>query len=498
MAGALPLGLTVPHLLQMLAHPASVQNNPKNVLVVVFDAFSAFDIPVYGFERQTTPTIAQLAKRAIVYRNHFASGNFTSPGTASLLTGVLPWTHRAINLNGTVTGSFVERNLFRAFQKYYRIAYTHNGIVSTLLNQFRTDIDELIPRERYYLEPSYDLFLSELFKNDSDIFSVSWARNMQVNENGYAYSLYLSHLYEYLQEKNVEDLKPRFPGGFPTYDLVHPFLLETAIDGLGKRLPHIPKPFLGYFHFMPPHEPYRAPVEFYNKFQGDGYRPPIKPISIFANANHKDLADERRKYDEFILYCDREFGRLYNQLESSGVLENTWVILTSDHGEMFERGIEGHGLEVLYQPVIRIPLMIFEPGRETGMTIDTATNAIDVLPTLTYLTGQASPSWAEGTVLPPFATAGSDPNRSLYTVQARNNPKYDPLIQASIALIKNNYKLHYYFGYPQTAQAGFMQLFDIKSDPEELVDLYLSKPDTAAELLQELKQKLDDVNKPYQ
>ena len=347
------------------------------------------------------------------------------------------------------------------------------------------------------MEFSYDLFLSALFKNDSDIFSVGWARNMQVDENGYAYSLYLSHLYEYLQKKKIEDLKPRFPRGFPTYDLVHPFLLETAVDNLGKRLPDIPKPFLGYFHFMPPHAPYRTPREFYNAFQGDGFSPPIKPISIFATPTHKDLLEERREYDEYILYCDQQFGRLYDQLEASGLLEDTWLVLTSDHGEMFERGIEGHGLEVLYQPVIRIPLMIFEPGREVGMTIDTATNAIDILPTLTYLTGQKSPAWIEGVVLPPFAAAGSYPNRSLYTVQARYNLKYAPLTQASIVLVKENYKLHYYFGYPQTPEGGFMQLFDIESDPEELVDLYLSKKETGSELLQELQGKLGEVNKPY-
>ncbi len=65
-----------------------------------------------------------------------------------------------------------------------------------------------------------------------------------------------------------------------------------------------------------------------------------------------------------ILYADKEFGRFFDYLDSSGLLDNTWVVLTSDHGEMFERGIDGHDTEVLYEPVIRIPLMIFEPGRK--------------------------------------------------------------------------------------------------------------------------------------
>jgi len=497
LAGTLPLGLAGQSLLKTLGVSPALQGKPKNVIVVVFDAFSAYDISIYGYERKTTPNIARLASRAIIYHNHYAGGNFTTPGTASLLTGVLPWTHRAINLNGTVLDSFAARNLFSAFPDYYRIAYTHNGIASTLLDQFSKYIDELIPKETFYLESYYDLFISNLFKKDGDISAVSWARNIQVDENGSAYSLYLSHFYEYLQEKKLENIKPLFPRGLPTYDLVHPFLLETAIDKIGKRLPDIPKPFLGYFHFMPPHSPYRTPKEFVNVFQGDNLKFIEKPVNILAKKITENLPEYRREYDEYILYCDKEFGKLYNYLESSGLLENTWLIPTSDHGEMFERRIVAHGSNVLYQHVIRTPLMIFEPGRKAGMDIDTRTSAIDILPTLTYLTGHTIPDWGEGVVLPPFATENPDPNRSLYTVQAIKNDQYSPLTQASIILVKEGYKLHYYFGYPQLSGEGYMRLFDIQSDPEETVDLYSLKKGTASELLYELKQKLVEVDKPY-
>src|SRR5262245_39976018 len=102
------------------------QRQQSNVIIVVFDAFSAYNISLYGYERGTTPKINRLAKRAIRYHNHFAGGNFTTPGTASLLTGVLPWTHRAINLKGDVLDRFITQNIFSVFKNYYRIAYTHN------------------------------------------------------------------------------------------------------------------------------------------------------------------------------------------------------------------------------------------------------------------------------------------------------------------------------------------------------------------------------------
>ncbi|HLF73876.1 MAG TPA: sulfatase-like hydrolase/transferase [Anaerolineales bacterium] len=494
LAASLPLGLAVSRMLRPLATQTSLQEQPRNVIVVVCDAFSAYDISLYGYARQTTPNIDRLAKRALVYHNHFSAGNFTSPGTASLLTGVLPWTHRAININGKVIDPYITRNIFSPFREYYRIAYTHNAFANTLLTQFQRDLDELIPRQSLFLE-SYDTLISTLFENDEDIASISWIRSMQVNEDGSAYSLFLSHLYETLQERKLKNLKPLFPRGLPTLGQVNPYLLETAVDGVAKRLAEIPQPFLGYFHFMPPHHPYRTSREFFNAFKGDGFESPEKPVDILARRVIEQQPQRRTEYDEFILYCDKHFDRFYQHLESSGLLEDTWLVLTSDHGEMFERGISGHGSSVLYQPVVRIPLLIFEPGRQTAMNIYEYTSAVDVLPTLAHLTGQAAPDWTEGTVLPPYA--GADPTRNVYVVQAIDNAKHSPLTQASTALVRENYKIHYYFGYPELPEGERVSLFDIKSDPEELVDLYPSHKGIAAELLNELKSQLAQADRPY-
>ncbi|HET9589215.1 MAG TPA: sulfatase-like hydrolase/transferase, partial [Anaerolineales bacterium] len=435
LAGLLPAGLLAPRLSRALGLPRGAQGGQQNIAVIVFDAFSAYDISLYGYARRTTPNIDRLAQRAVVYHNHFAAGNYTTPGTASLLTGVLPWTHRALNLNNTVAGPYATKNIFSAFHDYYRIAYTHNGFANTFLRQFQHDLDELIPKESLFLE-SYDALISTLFRNDDDIASVSWVRSMKVNEEGSAYSLFLSHLYESLQERKIESLKPLFPRGLPTTGQVNPYLLETAVDAIGRRLIEIPQPFIGYFHFMPPHHPYRTSREFFNAFKDDGFRPIEKPIDILADNISTEQPRRRTEYDEFILYCDREFGRFYDRLESSGLLENTWIVLTSDHGEMFERGISGHGSNVLYQPVIRIPLLIFEPGRQVRMDIHEYTSAVDVLPTLAHLAGQKNPDWTEGTVLPPYANGS--PSRSVYAVQAIDNPPDAALTQASTVLVKED------------------------------------------------------------
>jgi choline-sulfatase len=274
--------------------------------------------------------------------------------------------------------------------------------------------------------------------------------------------------------------------------------LERAIDWIGRRLVNVPQPFFGYFHLLPPHGPYNTALQFYDHFSGDGFKAVEKPEDVFSeNVSNATLFKRRTAYDEFILYVDNEFGRFYNELEKSGLLENSWVILTSDHGEMFERGISAHSTNALYQPVIRIPLLIFEPGREKGMDIHVSTSAVDVLPTLAQVTGHAAPDWTEGTVLPPFASGDADQNRNLYIVRAAKNDPNAPLTQASTTLVKGLYKLLYFFGYKDRGIDELVKLYDIESDPEELQDLSSSQKDVAAELLRELKSRIKEANAPY-
>jgi arylsulfatase A-like enzyme len=494
----LPLSLAAEPFIRWAAPKNEKQAGQKNVLVVVFDAFSAYNISLYGYPRETTPTISKLSERAVRYHNHYAGGNFTTPGTASLLTGVLPWTHRAFQPAGMVSDQYVNRNLFSAFKDYHPIAYSHNGWVNILLNQFLSRSDGLIPRDKLLL--GSDEFLHILFRNDDDIASVGWLRNLNVEDEGYAYSLFLSRLYKEYQEKKFKDLKRTFPLGLPTAGSAgsdNIFLLENAVDYLADRLTEVPQPFVGYFHFLPPHDPYRPPMEFYKHFHNDGFKPPQKPKDIFAKRTPKDILAKRAEYDEYILYVDREFGRLYDKLESAGLLEDTWLVLTSDHGELNERGITGHSTEVLYEPVIRVPLMIFEPGRKTGMDIHQNTSAVDVLPTLTHVTNQPFPDWVEGIPLPPYGSETGS-TRNIFTVRANKNGQYDPLTQASVMMVKDNYKLHYYFGYSLLPEMQQVKLFDVKDDPEELNDLSTSKKNLADALLDEVMVKLDEVNKPYQ
>ena len=107
---------------------------------------------------------------------------------------------------------------------------------------------------------------------------------------------------------------------------------------------------------------------------------PTKPTHFFTEGRDKKfLSNKREQYDEYIAYVDAEFGRLYEYLDQIGELDNTILILTSDHGEMFERGIENHLTAVMYEPLLRIPLLMWIPGRYRRHDIYTPTSSIDIL-----------------------------------------------------------------------------------------------------------------------
>ncbi|MGD8403406.1 MAG: sulfatase-like hydrolase/transferase [Anaerolineales bacterium] len=507
LAGLLPVSIAAPRFISSLDR---IQSNSQNVLVIVFDAWSAYHLSLNGYPRETAPNIARLADRAVVYHNHYAGGNFTTPGTASLLTGTHPWTHRAFQPGGTIPDDRVSHNIFAAFKNHYRVTYSHNLWANLLLREFRDDLEQYIPKKKYFLtgdgfDSKQDFFLDSnaiipsLFENDEDVALVSWIRAMEKEQEGYAYSLFLSPLYEgyrnYIYENRFADIKALFPRGIPRDDYDY-FLLEDGLEAIEKLLTTIPQPFTGYFHFWPPHAPYNTNKDFIDRFYEDGYTPPSKPFDLFGDKG--DKTKNRREYDEYILYVDREFGRFYDRLEQNGLLENTWLVLTSDHGELFERGIEGHRTPVLYEAVIRVPLLIFEPGRISRMDIYENTSAVDILPTLLHVTGQEPSDWAEGVVLPPFSPENSDPERSVYVMQPERSEQFGPLNIATLSIRKGDYKLLYFYGYKELGGAGErVELYNIKDDPEELNNLYDAEPEIRGELLDELKAKLKEMNAPY-
>jgi arylsulfatase A-like enzyme len=176
---------------------------------------------------------------------------------------------------------------------------------------------------------------------------------MSLEKYNYSYSLYLSKAIQGFNNAiTLNNLRDQFPLGLPGESLK--ISLKVTFDYFIEHLQEIPQPHILYLHVFPPHLPYRPSKEFYKSFVGDGYKAPKKPKELFIDYSNKpkdaDLDLTRRIYDEFIMYCDQQFGEFYSGLEKSGRLDDTLLILTSDHGELNERGINGHGTESLFEP----------------------------------------------------------------------------------------------------------------------------------------------------
>lgn len=481
----------------------SSETKQQNILIIVFDTLSALHLDLFGYPRNTAPNFNRFAKIASVYHSHYSGGNFTMPGTASLLTGNYPWTHRAFNFRGQVMPEFEKKNIFSLFDQYFRLAFSHNIQVNGLLNQFYSHLDYYKPRQELYLDNNYGL--NSLFSNDFDNASVSLLRILNKTKtdedeaSGFSNSLFLSNLYEIDKDRLVKKYSNSFPIGLPASESRNYFLLEDAIDWVKSQLAQVPQPFLGYFHFMPPHNPYNTRKEFSGKFINDGYVLIKKPESPFdlGQRRQSQLNEFARQYDEFILYADNEFGRLLDWLTTNDLLENTWVVLTSDHGELFERGIWGHITPALYQSVIRIPLLIHAPGQQQRKDIYLNTSAVDILPTLAYVTNQPAPYWSAGNILPPYQEGYAE-TRPVFTVEAKGNIVDQPLQHATLMIVKEQQKLIYYFGYDKFGQQeGLAELFNLNNDPQELHNLIVEARQTPKELLEELLQHLQKAEYVY-
>lgn len=455
-----------------------------NILILVLDTLSARHMSTYGYLRETTPNISRFAQRSMVYHNHHAAGNFTPPGTASILTGTYPWSHRAMHTSATIHNDYIRRNIFNLLaEDYHSTAYTHNSLAMSILFQLQESVSELMSFETLTLQEN-TLSMSHLWE---DFRMADWAETIIRGVGHPPSSLYLS-LLDPLRLRPRADIVEKygidFPRGIPSANLDSLyFLLEDAINWLIENLPALPSPYLVYFHLMPPHEPYRPRKEFIDVFNDD-LSFTEKPRHYFSNMSEtSNFQAIRKEYDEYLAYADAEFGRLYDQLLNSNMLEKTLIILTSDHGQLFERGIHGHVTPTLYAPLLHVPLLISRPGQNKREDFHVSTSAVDLLPTILQFVGKPIPQWIEGMALPGFSEPEKD--RKIFTLEAKESDLTGPIRQGTIALIKNQFKLIYYFGY-----SGFedkYELYDWKADTEEMTDLYQAVPRIASEMREDIE-----------
>ena len=478
------------------------QTGKPNILIFVFDAMSARHLSLHGYPRRTTPSLEKFAERAFVYHTHYSAGNFTTTGTGSMLTGLYPWTHRAITYRGMVDRALADRNLFHLIgNEYTRFAFTQNLWADILLGQFEKDLDFHPPCE-LYSHVIQSLFQPDELPNDRAMayYLFQDFLNLRMEEDHPFPGSLLVGSAELSRDLASDryHISAEYPRGLPT---VYDFSYQNSVvlEGIGQVIQNqlLPStPYLGYFHLWSPHGPYNAHRDFIGIFQDDLKLEP-KPRHPIAGDNYAEdhLQKDRREYDEYVANVDAEFGRLISNLEQSGALENSYVIVTSDHGELFERGEIGHASALMYAPVTHIPLLIRAPGQQHRVDVHSMTTNLDLLPTLLNMAGKGIPDWLEGSLLPGFG-GNEDASRSFFPMVAKDNATFQPLKRATFTLLKGPYEIFFFTGYPDFPDT--FELYNLHEDPNELHDLFKEDINTASHLKQELQDAISTANHKFQ
>lgn len=255
-------------------------------------------------------------------------------------------------------------------------------------------------------------------------------------------------------------------------------------------LPSLTEPFFLYLHYMDPHGPYRPPPEYQRRFA----RPIAAPEWVLAgdpnpiaqaiysegkpgNVDAAAVAHLRDLYDDEIASFDSELPRLLELIAGRGVAERTLLLLVADHGESFlEHGDIKH-CHAPFDPQVKTPFVALLPGGAAGQRIPWAVENLDAVPTLLAAAGldPAGFGLAGRSLLPWISSAASPPPAQSYAASAQGPWR---------SLTDGRFKLHLDLGSRSTT------LFDLASDPAELVEVSASRPEELRRLRQALLEHL--------
>jgi arylsulfatase A-like enzyme len=231
--------------------------------------------------------------------------------------------------------------------------------------------------------------------------------------------------------------------------------------------------FFMFLHTYKPHNPYLPPVRYAKMF--GNVDPGFKRSKVHTNWTPLN-------YDREIRYVDDQVRKLFQTLEREGVLENTIVVFTSDHGEAFlEHGYFAHGA-IVYDEVLRVPLMLSGPGIPKGLRVREPVSLLDLMPSLLELLEVESPEGLMGRSYRGLLMAPGEGDRkadreSWYTrpifseaLEARGFRSWGvkPVLQPTYAVREGSLKLIRF-----RTQGGYRyEFYDLSLDPGEKINLY--------------------------
>ncbi|MBI5774476.1 MAG: sulfatase [Verrucomicrobia bacterium] len=419
---------------------------PPNILIILVDDMRWDDLGCAGHPFSKTPNMDRIAKDGARFLNAFAVTPLCSPSRATLLTGLYPHTHG------------ITDNTERSAQSHKLVTFPQSlqraGYRTAFVGKWHMGNDDS-------RRPGFDHWVC--LKGQGSSF------DSELNVNGASVKT-TGHVTDALSEQALAFLKQPRAQPFLLYlahKAVHPETAQRADGSLSD-------PNASTFVPAKRHEQLYA-----------GVKVPRRPSALVAPQNKPalqraipglpPLGPKTGSSDESILGrlrmlagVDESLGALLRQLEQSGELDRTLVVVTSDHGYFYGE----HGLSVerrlAYEEGIRIPLLMRLPGviaprsepKEMALTLDLA-------PTLLELAGATPLAKAEGrSLLPVLKGAVTDWQRE-FLIEHFSDKVFPRMANMGYQAVRNErWKLIHYTELP-----GMDELYDLAADPFELNNL---------------------------
>ena len=321
--------------------------SPENVLFVVLDTVRKDRLTPYGYDRPTTPNLADFADEATVFEQAVAPAPWTLPVHASLFTGLYPSQHGADQENPYLEGATTLAETLSA-AGYDTACYSSNAWITpyTRLTDGFDDQDnffEVMPGE-FLSGP-----LARAWKTMNDNESLRAIADKLVSLGNTAH--------EYLAGGEGADSKT-----------------PAVVDRTMSFVDDADRSF-AFVNLMDAHLPYHPPEEFAAEFAPGVDSADVCQNSKEYNAGARDIdtdewADIRGLYDAEIAHIDDQLGRLFDWLKAEGRWDDTMVVVCADHGELHgEHDLYGHEFCV-YDPLVNVPLLIKHPELDADRRTD--------------------------------------------------------------------------------------------------------------------------------
>lgn len=264
--------------------------------------------------------------------------------------------------------------------------------------------------------------------------------------------------------------------GFDTFS-IGPRGVQRTVEAAQARLRATRGPFFLFLHTYEVHIPF-TPPDAYRERWVRSYDGPYQGVTKSAQLKQgdapigeRDVRYLRDLYDAEIAHADHWVGQFLQFMERQGWMDDTLLIVTSDHGEEFyEHGDFGHGRS-LYREQLRVPLILFQKGvYEGGLVVEHTVHGVDLAPTLVAAAGLRAPSAWRGAVL---SVQPPQTDRPLFT-------PFRTLVHDSWAAawrVGDMKLITYHRGPGEVDPLLDSELYDLAQDPGEQDDLWGSGAD---------------------